>query len=303
VPGAALIARLARLAAAQGGVVSRGQLLELGFTNAAIGRMVARGHLIRVRPGVYAVGHDRLSAQGRWMAAVLSCGDGALLSHLSAAAHWNLLQTNSGLIHVSLPSHRDVRVRQGLRIHRSHLHPADRASHHRIPLTSPHRTLLDLAETVPLDRLREALEQSIRTGMFDRRKLDAVVRRGRGRHGLKPLRIVLAETSDDPPDLRSRAEHRLRQLILEAGLPIPHYNTVVEGLVVDVHWPQHGLVVEIDGYSFHRSRDAFERDHVRTERLQRAGLAVLRFTARRILGPGNDVVGAIRRALGAGAGG
>ena len=138
---------------------------------------------------------------------------------------------------------------------------------------------------------------SQRIGLFDRRTLTALLDRSPGRRGLKPIRGLLAEARDDPPELRSGLERDFLGLIRAAGLPLPATNVVVEGVLVDCYWPRHGLVVELDGYAYHRSREAFERDHARTELLQDAGIEVRRFTDRRIDDQPGEVVASVRAAL------
>lgn len=291
------VGELARLAARQHGVVSRTQLIALGFAEATIDRWVRQGRLIRIHRGVYAVGHDRLRREGRWLAAVLTYGDGAVLSHRSAAAHWDLLSTSASRIDVTVPSPRRPVARDGLRVHRARLHPADRSLRERIPVTSPSRTLLDLADVALPSQLRSAYEASLRLGLFDLRAMRPLLDRSPGRRGLKALGELLAEGEDEPPDLRSELERDFLDLIRAAELPIPSTNVVVEGLLVDAYWPAHGLVVELDSYGYHRSRSQFERDHEGTERLQRAGFEVLRFTRRRVRGQPAAVVRAVRVAL------
>lgn len=297
--GTGLDQRLLQLAAAQHGVVSRSQLVALGFSSDAIKHRTARGRLVRIHRGVYAIGHDRLSRRGHWTAAVLTCGPGALLSHRSAAAHWGLLLTSPARIDVSLPRYRAVRTRDGIRIHHLRLDPEDCAVKDRIPLTAPIRTLLDLADVAPAMRVRQAYEQSLRLGLFDRVQMEALLARSPGRRGLRPLRGLLAEGHDEPPILRSELERRLLDLCRAHALPLPATNAVVEGFEVDAVWPRARLVVELDSYAHHRGRGAFEGDRQRDQRLALAGYRVLRFTARRLRRDPDGVAAALRRMLGA----
>src|SRR4051812_32366599 len=110
---------MARLAGEQHGVVSRSQLLVLGLTEQSVARRVRAARLHRVHRGVYAVGHRVLTLEGRWMAAVLAAGDGAALSHATAAAAWEMRPVGSGAIHVTIPAATGRLQRPGLRIHRS----------------------------------------------------------------------------------------------------------------------------------------------------------------------------------------
>lgn len=139
---------LAALADAQHGVVAAAQLVAVGFSESAIGRSVSAGRLRRLFRGVYAVGHQRLTAEGRWMAAVLACGPGAALSHRDAAALWDLRRVGSrSYVEVTVPGSGGRRQRQGLRVYRSPGCPV--TEHMGIPVTPPERTLRDLARVVP----------------------------------------------------------------------------------------------------------------------------------------------------------
>jgi predicted transcriptional regulator of viral defense system len=150
------------LAASQHGVVARGQLRALGLTESGITRRVDAGRLHRVHRGVYADGHPALGARGRWMAAVLACGPEAALSHASAAALWGLRPSAATEIAVTVPAN-VTRTVAGVRVHRARsLGAADVAAHHDIRVTSPARTILDLAATFP-PRAIERLLQSPRT--------------------------------------------------------------------------------------------------------------------------------------------
>lgn len=289
---------LAELVSRQHGVVSLAQLRGLGFGDSWIRRRIAAGYLIRIHRGVYTVGRRDLSRKGRWMAAVLTCGYGALLSHRSAAAHWGLLATAAARIDVSLPSHRAVRGREGVWIHRVRLDQPDRTLRDAIPITTPMRTLLDLGDVATASRVRQAYEQSLRLGLFDRNKVDALIARSPGRRGLRPLCSLLAEGHDEPSILRSKLERRFLELCRAHALPLPATNAVVEGFEVDAVWPRARLVVELDSYAHHRGREAFEGDRQRDQRLALAGYRVLRFTDRRLRRDPNGVAAALRRMLG-----
>jgi hypothetical protein len=273
---------LAALAARQHGVVAYRQLLELGFGRRAIQSRVARGRLHRVHLAVYAVGHSALSGNGRLLAAVLACGPGALLSHWSAGAHWQLLPTSRSAVDVTVPS-RTRAGNRGIVVHQArHLHPDDGTVREGIPVTSVARTLLDLAEVVRPRQLERAVEEAERLRLFDLRDLEELCERSRGRRGLRPLRAVLGGAVGEPPATRSELERRFLDLCREAGLPRPAVNLAAAGFEVDALWPRQRLVVELDGHAFHGTRAAFERDRVRDAELQLAGYRVLRLTHRRL---------------------
>jgi predicted transcriptional regulator of viral defense system len=196
---------MAILAAEQHGVVGTWQLVILGFTYDVIHDRVEAGHLHRVYRGVYAVGHRRLTLRGRWMAAVLACGPEAVLSHRSAAALWELRPTPSGggAVDVTVPGRRRS-GQDGIRVHSVRtLDPADRSEIDGIPVTALHRTLLDYAEVAHRQQLRHAIEAAERRELLDLRKMDDLVARSWGRHGLKPLNEAIASIEGSAPWIRS----------------------------------------------------------------------------------------------------
>jgi very-short-patch-repair endonuclease len=280
--GASDDARLAELAVAQHGVVSRAQLLDLGHTRTGIQRRLEKRRLLRVHRGVYAVGHKRLAARGRWMAAVLASGTGAVLSHLEAAALHDLRPIGSGRVDVTATSRHSL---PGIRSHWARtLDRDDCTKIDGIPVTTLARTYLDIAEVLNHRRLIEALEAGQRQNRFDVGAVEAVIARNPGRRGIAPLQAALAELADDPPFLQSDLERAFRALSRTHGLPEPQYNVYVEGLLVDAVWPEHRLVVEVDGWNYHRTKRSFEEDRRRDRKLLRARWRVARFT-------GDDVNG------------
>jgi hypothetical protein len=286
---------LARLAARQHGVVSRGQLLALGYTEQRIKTLVAEGALLRIHRGVYAVGHRRVTLKGRWLAAVLGCGHGARLSHRDAAMLWDLRRTSSGPIHVTAAGAHRL---DGVDCHRTR-HP-DRLGTtliDAIPVTTLERTLLDCAADLPPQRLRTLLEEAERRRLLDARKIVHEIEQNLGHRGTTRLADALALVADEPPDLRSGLEGRFLEIIRAAGLPDPATNVVVAGVPVDAHWPAHNLVVEVDGWRWHRSRRSFEEDRRRANVLQLAHQTVLRFTDTQIANDPREVAAEISRAI------
>lgn len=271
---------IADLAERQQGVVARHQLVSQGYSEAAIDRMIQTGSLHGVHRGVYAVGHRVLYAHGRCLAAVLACGPSASLSHSSAAWLWGFFPTCSRPIHVTVPT-RGHGV-SGIELHHAPaLTDEDRTNQEGITVTSVPRTLLDLAAAVPRRRLERAIERSEQLGVFDLRAVDSLLARVRGHHGCGRLKRVLADYRD-PVFTRSELERRFLGLVREAGLPEPSVNTFVAGHELDMYWPERRFAVELDGYEYHRTRAAFERDHIREEELKLASIEMIRFTAFRI---------------------
>jgi very-short-patch-repair endonuclease len=156
----------------------------------------------------------------------------------------------------------------------------DRAQREGIPVTSVARTLLDLAGIIPERQLRRAFEEAERLDLLDMRAVDDVCRRGRGRRGLGAVPRTLADHGPTPAT-RSELERAFIGLCQVHRLPLPHVNALISGFEVDALWPHQRLVVELDGFAFHRTRGAFERDRHRDTTLMPAGYRVLRFTHRR----------------------
>src|SRR4029077_10989540 len=211
-----------------------GQLVgPLGYSQSTISRAVGRGRLHRLDRGVYAVGHTRLSPQGRYLAAVLACAPGALLSHVFAAWLWGLLRQRPGAIHVTAPTRRRVRPR--ISVHHAHLSDEDRALREGIPVTAVPRTLPDLAAMLPAERLQRAIERSEELRLFDLGPVDALLARTGGHPGAGRLRRALA-LYRPPAFTRSGLERRFLDLVRESGLPIPSMNLNHEGYELDAYW-------------------------------------------------------------------
>ena len=271
---------LSELARRQHGIVSIRQLVgPLGYSQSAVSRAVGHGRLHRLHRGVYAVGHTRLSPQGRYLAAVLACAPGALLSHVSAAWPWGLLKQRPGAIHISAPTRR--RARPPLCIHHARLVDDDRALREGIPVTALPRTLLDLAAMLPAGRLQRAIERSEELRLLDLGPVDAMLARAGGHPGAGRLRRTLA-LYRSPAFTRSGLERRFLELVRKAGLPAPSMNYSEGGFELDAYWQPERFVVELDVYETHGTREAFERDRLRQEELKLAGIEMVRLTGARI---------------------
>jgi very-short-patch-repair endonuclease len=273
---------LSTLATRQHGVVARQQLQALGFGEEAIKLRLGAARLNTLHREVYAVGHTRVSQQGRWLAAVLAYGDGALLSHRNAAALWGLAKARASAVDVTAPSGWQGSLRRdGIWIHRGRLHPEDRAARAGIPVTTVARTLFDLAEFVPFKHLESAWEEADRLNLLQLRAVERVCERGYGRRALRPIRRLLAEARA-ATITRSPLEDDFAAFCRTNDLPTPAFNTTVLGFEIDALWPDQRLVVELDGFAFHRHRAAFERDRARDTALQVAGYRTIRITHRRL---------------------
>ncbi|MQA72791.1 MAG: DUF559 domain-containing protein [Solirubrobacterales bacterium] len=279
------------LAALQHGVVTRQQLLELGFSSQAIKRRIANGRLHPIWRGVYAVGRPRLTRHGRWLAAVLSCGPDAVLSHESAAALWGIRAgwrleggrseaaprwPHGAAVDVSVPAHVDRR-RPGIRVHRRvALGPGLVGRRDGIPVTTPALTLVDLATRLPRDQLEAAVNEADRRDLIDPERLRSVLDEMPRWPGARALREMLDRRTFTLTD--SQLERHFLPIARAAGLPPPRTGERVNGFKVDFHWPELGLVVETDGLRYHRTPAEQARDRLRDQAHTAAGLTQLRFT-------------------------
>jgi hypothetical protein len=267
--------RLGVLAGRQWGVVTRAQLVEAGLRERGFADWVRTGRLIRLHRGVYALGHDRLRREGRWLAAVMACGPGAALSHRDAAAMWELRQSNSPYIDVTVPS-QNGRRRPGIRVHRSaRLRPDEVTVRHGIPITTVARTLLDLADVLERQALRRVVTEAEYTNRFDLTAVDAAVQANPGRKGAKLMAAVGAAGDRT----RSTLEDDFIAFLERHGVEPPRTAVWVEGYELDFVWTHAGLVVELDGAAAHMTRSAFNADRLRDRRLWRAGLRTMRLTS------------------------
>jgi hypothetical protein len=289
-------AELAKIATRQHGVVAVAQLHAVGLDKSAIARRVKRGQLHRLHHGVYAVGHRGLSLPGRFTAAVLACGEEAVLSHLSAAALWELLKPIEGPVHVSVPTTSGRKSRRGVRIHRCpSLNPPPRepspspsylhreggrgrrltTHRHRIPVTTVPRTIDDLRRTqlLPPHLLRRAIRQAELKGHH----LEGV-ESDRTRSDLESLFLDLIHP------------HRDR-------IPSPEVSIKLGRWTVDFLWRRQRVVVETDYWTYHRGSVAWQDDHARDLDLRSAGYTVLRFTDLQLENEPERVIGDIEREL------
>lgn len=270
---------VADLAARQYGVVGRRQLSAAGLSRDAVATRIRRGRLHEIHWGAYAVGHRRLSREGRWMAALLSLGDGAVLSHRSAGALWQITADSTVADEVTVSSRGGRRPRAGVRVHRHALAPSELASRRGIPVTTVARTLLDLACVLRPAALQRATGQAEALRLFDLRAVEAVLRAHRGRAGTAALARILGA---EPVMTRSDLEARFLDLCADHDIPRPRVNARVGPYEVDFLWPAQRLIAETDGRRYHGSGTAYENDRYRDAQLLIAGYHVVRFTFRQV---------------------
>lgn len=285
------------IAAAQHGVLDRGQLLALGFSNAAIRWRLDRGRLHRTPyPGVYVVGRPTLSREARWLATVRFCGPGAALSHGSAAALWAIGIERTGLIEVSVSYARRPRHSE-IRAHRRTSFSAELVVVHRgVPVTSPALTIIDMAPRLSTRGLEAAISEADALGLVNPEALREVAVTWTRVPGAARVRETLDRRTFRLT--RSELERRFLPLAAELGMPVPETRVRVNGYEVDFFWHDHGLVVETDGLTYHRTPAQQAKDSVRDHAHVAAGLIPLRFTHAQVrYDPGyvKETLGAVRQ--------
>ncbi len=267
------------LAQSQHGVVTRAQLMERGLTSKAIAHRIRTGRLHRLWRGVYAVGRPDVGQYGRWMAAVLSCGSDALLSHRSAATLWGIAKSPPNMATEVVVPAKLRRWQPEIRLRRR----ADLGAEHRrevngIPVTDPVSTLVDLASCVMEWQVEKAINDADRLGLVDPVSLRAEIEGLLPRPGMACMcRLLGCDALTD-----TGLERKFLHIVREAGLPLPETQVMVNGYRVDFHWPDLGLIVETDGWVHHRTAGEQATDHRRDQAHTKAGLTTLRFAERQV---------------------
>ena len=292
---------LSELARQQHGVVSLTQLLALGWSESTVRSRVKAGRLHRLHTGVYAVGHRVVGGDGWWMAAVLACGDGAVLSHRSAAALWGIRPTARSRIDVISPG-RAGRSRVGIEVHRpGGLTSSDVTRRRGIPATTVARTLLDLAAVVDRQALEKAINEAEVLRLFDLKVTNASLERAPRHRGAAALRETFAHLDPLQARTRSELEGRFLALCRTAGLPPPEVNAWIEldGQQVEVEflWRRQRVAVETDSYAFHSTRRAFRRDRRRLQLFARAGWLAIPLSWDDVVKKPEEVVRTLRELL------
>ena len=234
------------------------------------------------------------------MVAVLTCGPGAVLSHRSAAHHLGLLPTARAKIDITVPR-AGGRAIAGIDAHRSPLRRSDVTYHHGIPVTTVARTLLDLADVVNRRQVERAIDRAEQLRPLDMKALEEQLARSNGRTGAPLLRAVLEQHRPGSTLTRSELEELFLAICRRAQLPQPEVNYEIAlgttHVQADFAWPDHGLIVETDGYATHGTRQAFEDDRQRDQRLAVAGWRVVRFTWRQIEAAPHEVAATLKALL------
>jgi very-short-patch-repair endonuclease len=264
---------VASIAGRQHGVVARRQLLAAGISARWIEQRLGKGLLIQAYRGVYRVGHAAPSMEAAYMAAVLACGDGSVLRGRAAACLLGLIRSHPAPApEVSAPKQRQI-ARIETRFERGG--SRDRTTWKGIPVTTPARTIVDLAAVVSAGELARIVhEAGIRHGTTPEEIAEVLQRRPTSR-GAATLREILF---GDQGKLLSKLERAFIRLLKSAELPLPVTNRLAGGRLVDCRWPDQKLTVELDGYRYHRSRHAWERDRQREREAYARGDQFRRYT-------------------------
>jgi len=281
------------LASGAHGVVTRAELLEAGVTRDQIKNRLGKGVLTHVHRGVYRVGHLPPSLEARYIAAVKACGDGALLAGRAAAYVWGLIMGSPPQPEVLTPNDRDV---PGVIVHRARRTEfTDTANRRGIPATTVHRTLVDLASSLPEWVLARACHEAGVKYRTTPRQVDAVLERLPNAPGRRKLRRVL---HGEVRVTLSRLEARFLRRLKEAGLLLPITNRVAGERRVDCRWPDHKLTVELDSYRYHHSRHAWEQDRLREREAHARGDEFRRYTSRDVFEDPRFMLSELRALLG-----
>lgn len=263
------------IAREQHGVVTRGQLAQLGIGVWGVRHRVERGRLHVVWPGVFAVGRPELSRLGRLMAAVLTCGPDSALSHWSAGELWGL-GPQKPLIEVSVRTCRKRR-REGVVVHRrDRLEKVDVGERFGVSLTTPARTLVDLAAISSRGRIEQMVNAADGSDLIDPEQLRDALDRFRGQRGVARLRAVLDRHTFRFTE--SALERRFLRLVERLGLPTPESQKAPGAFRVDFLWPKLGLIVEADSLRHHRTAAQQARDRRRDQTHAMAGMTTIRFS-------------------------
>jgi very-short-patch-repair endonuclease/predicted transcriptional regulator of viral defense system len=289
---------MARLAERQHGVVARRQLLALGMGGRAVVGRLERGQLHEVFRGVYVVGVRRISKRGRWMAAVLASGDGAVLSHRSAGRLWRLLPPAAEWVDVTCSATQIER--KGIIGHRSALRDDEWLVEDTIPVTSPFRTIFDLAAVLEMRELERAFHEAEVRQVRDRVSLPMLLERYPGRRGTRKVRALL-ESRRPVVITRNDFEEAFLTLIDAYGLPRPRMNAdlALRGrfFEIDALWERERVAAELDSRGVHGTPKKFESDRQRDRILLAEGWRTMRITWRQLQEEPEEIARDLRLAL------
>lgn len=275
-------AAAARIAARQRTLLSPDQLADCGLTPDAIRHRQHSGRLHVVFRSVYSMGCGVLPPLAREQAALMALGEHTFLSHRSAAFVWGIREAEPDDVEVSVVG-RCCESRDGIVVHRiKAIDRRDLRHHEDLWVSSPARTVLEVAAVGTHDELIDVIDQGLALRRFTPGDLKSVLARNRGRRGTARLADVIADETTMAIS-RSRAEKALLRLIRDARLPLPETNVKFGRFEADFVWHEQRLIVELDSPTFHGGPGAFQRDREKDLVYRDAGYDVLRFTRAHVI--------------------
>jgi very-short-patch-repair endonuclease len=286
------------LAERQHGIVARWQLLDRDIGPATFRSRCENGTLVPLHLGVFALGHRPLTREGRWMAAVLACGPGAVLSHFSAGALWGMGGSYGSIEVLRQSGGSHPKGHQGVRLHQTRrLESYEVTTERGIPVAVMERVLLDLAGRTDGKRLERRFVQAYKRDDFSWSRLARIITRRRGCKGVGKLRRIAGEVDPEALETKSVPEVDFLALWREVDASKPSVNVLVEGHLVDFFWPAQRVIVETDSWTFHGDPLVFENDHQRDVDLTAAGYAVFRTTSKMLERNPDPFLQNVRRAV------
>jgi hypothetical protein len=270
---------LAEIAGRQHGIVARSQVEGLGLSGETIDRWIRKERVHRIHPGVYALGHDVITRRGRWMAAVLASGSGAVLSHRSATGLWGIWGSGAGESHVTVPRH--MRSQRSIHRHFGALPDDEVTKRDGIPVTSAARTVLDLAADRDEAVAESALREMEYLAIYGPVSLPTLLERYPRHGGAAVVGRCLERLKDGPGGrIRSPLEELFLPFLDTHHIPRPRLNAWLsigeDPFQVDCLWPDARLVGELDGFASHGTKRAMRADRKRDRQLLAASYRVVR---------------------------
>jgi hypothetical protein len=291
-------AAIRALAEKQHGVVAHWQLLRGGVSKGLAFSRRAGGLLIPLHHGVYTLGHQRLTREGRWMAAVLACGPGAVLSHFSAGQFWGMCASHGPIEVLRQSGGFHPKGHQGVRLHQTRrLEPYEVTVEQGMPVAVMERVLLDLAGRNDSKRLERMFVQAYKRDDFSWPRLGRIMTRRRGCKGVGKLRRIALDVDPEALETKSPSEVDFLALWRDFDSSTPMVNVLVEGHLVDFLWPAQKVIVETDSWGYHGDPLAFEKDHQTDVDLTAAGYDVHRTTYKMLKRDPDPFLSNVRRAL------
>lgn len=259
------------------GVAGRDELLAAGVSAGQIQGSLRTGRLRPMFPSVYSVGHGAVSNEGWCRAALLACGNGSVLGHGTACLLWRMRRDELFPLSVIVPGNRGRKLDR-IRVRRMRLEHWEWMVLDGLRLTTPARTIVDMAGDLRPKEMRRLVERAQDVRRFDPTQVQRILQSHPRRPGCRPLLHLIALLEPDADGAKSYLERLFLALVRKAGLPKPEVNVKIEGRERDFVWRDRRLVIEVDGYAFHSSKQAIARDKKRDRELTAALWRPARFT-------------------------